>query len=245
MKHRSPFFRHFGRLLLALLAAAPVARADSLLITEVVTDPQGDHSENAGGNAVPFDSIPGSGTVSSVDEFVELHNGSADIVDLRGFALDFLDSTPSRYVFGDTSGGVLRFSPGSAVEALLPGAFVLLGNPPGALNNALSIELRDPGGALADAWVEVDANATSALDEALTRRWDGVAFGSGLERGAISPLGPPPPSAPEPASWLLVAVSALAAVRATRRTGSHAKPRKRRGSPCPPESSRRGAPTAS
>jgi hypothetical protein len=244
MKHEPLLLRLFAPLLLApLLAATTVARADSLLITEVVTDPQGDHSENAGGNAVPYDSIPGSGTVSSVDEFVELHNGGTEIVDLRGFALDFLDSTPSRYVFGDSSVGVLRFSPGSAVDALLPGAFVLLGNPPGALNNALSIELRGPDGTLADAWIEVDGNATSALDESLTRRWNGVAFGAGLERGAITPLGPPP--VPEPAPWVLVAISALAAARATRRTAGRARHRKRHGSPCPPEPSRRGAPTAS
>ncbi len=46
-----------------------VARADCIL----VTDPQADHSENSGGNGAPFDLEPGDGTVSSVDEFVELY----------------------------------------------------------------------------------------------------------------------------------------------------------------------------
>ena len=47
-------------LLLFLLSAA--ARADCILLTEVVPDPQADHSENSGGNGVPFDLEPGDGT---------------------------------------------------------------------------------------------------------------------------------------------------------------------------------------
>ena len=58
---------------------AATAHADRLGITEVVTDPQADHSESAGGNGVAFDHLPGNGSITSSDEFIELYweGGSA------------------------------------------------------------------------------------------------------------------------------------------------------------------------
>lgn len=205
--------------LLLLLAAAPAA-ADSVRITEVVTDPQADHSENTGGNGVPYDLSPGTGTISSVDEFVELFNAGSAPVDLTGYTLDFLDTTPSSYTFGATSTGLLRFTDGSSLEALLPGGFVLLGNPPGALNNSLTIELRDPLGGLHDLLPVADGNATSALDEAVARLWTGTGFRDELERAAISPLRPGAP-VPEPGGLFWLGLSVLAA--GSRATGGRAR----------------------
>lgn len=209
-------------LLLFLAAAAPRAAADSVLITEVVTDPQADHSENAGGNGVPYDLLPGTGTISSVDEFVELYNAGISSVDLTGFTLDFLDTTPSSYTFGSTAGtGTLIFASGSSLEELLPGGFVLLANPPGALNNALDVELRDPLGVLRDSLVDIDGNATSALDEAVARVWTGHGFLDETRHAPISPLDSGAP-VPEPGALGWLGLIALAVV--SRATGGRAPP---------------------
>lgn len=224
-----------------LLLAAPAA-ADSVLITEVVTDPQADHSENTGGNGMPYDLAPGTGTISSVDEFVELFNAGATPVDLTGYTLDFQDTTPSAYTFGVTSTGALRFSDGSSLEALLPGGFLLLGNPPGALNNRLEIELRDPGGALLDLLSVPDGNATSALDEAVARLWSGSAFTGELVRAGISPLRPGAP-VPEPGflGWLGLSVlgaGSLATAGRARRAASR-RPSATPRAPTDPPAARR------
>jgi len=228
------------RVLLLLLPLSLAAAADPVFFTEVVTDPQADHSENAGGNGVPFDLAPGTGTISSVDEFVELFNGGAASVDLAGFSIDFVDSTPSRYVFGTTTSGTLRFSTGSGLDALLPGGFVLLGNPPGALNNTIELVLRDAVGGELDRLKVPDGNARSALDESVALPWSGNGFLPGIERAPITPLGPVPAPAPagnapvpEPGGLALAGLSVLLGLgaRATRRRGRCGPGRIRPGAP--------------
>jgi hypothetical protein len=224
-------------LLLFLAAAAPRAAADSIRITEVVTDPQADHSENAGGNGVPYDLLPGTGTISSVDEFVELFNAGSTPLDLTGFTLAFLDTTPSSYTFGTTTGtGALLFTSGSSLEQVLPGGFVLLGNPPGALNNSLDIELRDPLGALLDLLTVTDGNATSGLDEAVARLWTGEGFLDETQQAPISPLSPGGGApVPEPDGLVWLGLSVLAgASRATGGRARRAASRRRSGAPRAP-----------
>ena len=231
----------FLPVLLALLCApAPPLRADSigLRLTEVVTDPQGDHSENTGGNGVPFDALPGEGAISSVDEYVELHFAGGAALDLRGYVLDFLDTTPTRYVFGAPSRSTLRFTPGSRVDRFLAGGFLVLGNPPGALNNRIDIELRNPLGDLVDRWSIADGNATGPDDEALARVWTGTAFLDRSERAAISPLGPGPTEpTPEPGTLLLCLAGGLtglfAAARPSVRRACSAMRRTPRAGPRP------------
>ena len=223
-----------------LLIVAAHAFADPLRITEVVTDPQADHSENVGGNGNPFDGVPGTGTVSTVDEFVEIANTGAVAVDLTGYILEFLDTTPSSYTFGTTTGGVLLFSPASTANALLPGGFVLLGNPPGALNNAIDVVLRDPDGLMADLLAIADGNASSGLNEAVARVWDGASFLEATHRAPISPLAPGTPI-PEPDLVWLAALSAVACARASvrkARPGPHHRPA---GEPGPPSRPRGAA----
>ncbi len=211
----------------------PVA-ADTILVTEVVTDPQQDHSESAGGNAIPYDLFPGTGTVSSVDEFVELYNASDEAIDLNGYALAFLDTSPSNYVFGTTTAGVTRYSPGSSLNELLAGGFVLLGNPPGAINNKIVVEVYDPHGNKLDRVEIADGKAANAAGEAVARMWDGERFLRRFFRDRITPLGPASP-VPEPATVLLLAVSGAAAAtrRRSRRASGRKRPETRQPRPCP------------
>ncbi len=229
--------RMFVRILIAAttlgLPAAPVL-ADRILITEVVTDPQGDHSESSGGNGVPFDGIPGNGTVSDTDEFVELFNAARRVVDLTGWVLEFQDTSPSRFVFGVDS-GILRFSGGSTLTAFLPGTYLVLGNPPGALNNRVDVLLRDNFGETENGFLIQNGAATSALDEAVARQ---VAESGQLitVRAPISPLGGllATQPVPEPGSILLVGISGLAAALATARRARRARLRRRHAAPPPP-----------
>jgi len=217
----------------AALALASARAAAEIIVTEVVTDPQQDHSENRGGNGTPFDAVAGTGTISSVDEFVELYNAGPAAIDLRGFELSFADGSTSTYRFGASRSGVLRFTTGSDVQAWLPGAFLLLGNPPGRLNNSLDIALRDATGLVVAVLRVDDGNATSVLDEAVARAWEGCRPAlTRLVRAAVTPLAPPPDGGPSgpcgptlpggagpvPESGTVLLVSAVLLAFGTRRT---------------------------
>ncbi|MHC4959805.1 MAG: PEP-CTERM sorting domain-containing protein, partial [Planctomycetota bacterium] len=215
---------------LALACATAPTAADQILITEVVTDPQLDHSDSAGGNGVAFDMQPGTGTVSATDEFIELFNAGCDSIDLDGYALEFADSSPTGYIFGVTTGGTLRFSTGSSINNLLPGGFVLLGNPPGSLNNAIDIEFTDPFGGLVTSISIEDGNASTALDEAVARAWTGAGFGSTYVREAVTPLGPTP-TVPEPTTALLTGLILLGAAAARPRRARRGSGRTRAAAP--------------
>ena len=110
----------------------------------------------------------------------------------------------------------------------------LVGNPPGALNNRITVLLRDPGGGVVDSLIDVDGNATGASDEALYRPWTGDRFLDDPILGPITPLGFPPAvrPVPEPATLVMVCVSGFSAalasvrrVRCARRRKRHAGPR--------------------
>ncbi len=176
--------------LAALLLPAATAGADSLLITEAVVDPQSDHSESAGGNGVPYDGVPGNGTVSTVDEFLEIYNAGPAAIDLTLYRLEFLDTTPDTLVLGSAGSVVLRFSSGSSIRALLPGGFVIIGNPPGSMNNLIEILLRAGNGTLLDRLSIANGAAQGPGDEAVARVWDGLRFLATFVRAPISPLGP-------------------------------------------------------
>jgi len=225
-------------LMLAAAFAAPRASAD-LIITEIVTDPQSDHSENSGGNATPYDSVPGNGTVSSVDEFLELYNAGPGTLDLTGYSISLQDTTPSTYTFGTTTSGTLLFSGSGSTTSLAPGEFVLLGNPPGAMNNTGEILLYDSSGDLIESFAILDGNATSVLNESVARIWSGSEFVFGTGRDRITPLAPTNPI-PEPSGLALGALTLLAAYRASARTARHAVRRRRRGGPRAGPCPRRG-----
>jgi hypothetical protein len=165
----------------------------SVLINEVVTDPQQDWNDSAGGNGVPFDAIPGNGTVSSTDEWVELLNTRGTTLNLTGWRLAMMDTSPATEVLGSGS-AVLRFSAGGSLSNFQPGERLVIGNPTGTMNNDVYLQLWDASGTLIDD-VEIgfdlegdgddgvpepgqDGNATGPDDEAIARVPDGIDTGN-------------------------------------------------------------------
>src|SRR5262249_20208066 len=105
---------------------ARVAAPGDVVINEVVTDPQTDWSSN------DFSGVPGNGTVSSIDEYVELYIKTAGL-DLDGWTIALDDGSPSS---GDlSSSGAFQVSryvgPGS-FHNTGAGAYLVLGNPQGS-----------------------------------------------------------------------------------------------------------------
>ncbi|MEM8883984.1 MAG: lamin tail domain-containing protein [Planctomycetota bacterium] len=215
---------------LLLLLAPASACADFVRITEVVTDPQSDHGESSGGNGIVFDSVPGTGSVGSTDEYVELFNHSGTLLDLTGWVLWFRDTTPSSYTFGTSTSGSLRFSEGGSITSFAAGEFLVLGNPPGALNNRIDIDLRNDVDDLIDTWSIPDGNATGLLDEAVAR----PLRGSGPIRAAATPGADTAAPVPEPGTLALFGVSAAGWWLSRRRRARRASARTRLESPLPP-----------
>ena len=48
------------------------SNSGGVCINEVVTTPQEDWNDSAGGNEIPFDSVPGNGTINDADQWLEL-----------------------------------------------------------------------------------------------------------------------------------------------------------------------------
>jgi len=168
-------------ILLLALAGAPLVFG-RVLINEIVTDPQRDWSDSAGGDGVSFNDRPGTGTLSATDEWLELVNVSRTPLDLTSWTLVMIDTTPASETLG-ASGATLRFARGGRLGAVLPGEHVVVGNPAGSLNNAIWIRLVDRAGQVVDE-VELgrgdfrgdglgdeapDGNATGVADEAVAR----------------------------------------------------------------------------
>lgn len=140
-----------------------------MLINEIVTDPVNDwgHSDGMGN---PFDGMPGVGEISASDEYIELYNAGSTVVDLTGWTLEIHDDVP------DTSeimaAGVVLVSAGSTLREVQPGAYVLIGDPPGTVSNDVYLVLRDAAGSVVDD-VEI-----GGLTESLDTEGDGVGDGA-------------------------------------------------------------------
>ena len=151
----------------------------TVVINEVVTDPQQDWSSN------DFNGVPGSGKISSVDEYVELYI-QAEGIDLSEWTIELIDGTDFS---GDlTSSGAFDVSiytseNGGTLRNSAVGDFLLLANPDGsnAMNNNVHVILKDTDGVVIDevklggqAAEAPSGNANSPGNEAVFRSPNGM-----------------------------------------------------------------------
>jgi PKD repeat protein len=132
-----------------LLSAEP----GDVVINEIVTDPQHDWSTPG------FSGEIGTGTISTVDEYIELYNASDRAIDLREWYLRVEDSTVDLFLI---TAGVL-YPSDVDVSAFAPGAYLVVGNPPGAMNNDVLVELFD--GHPNDGAQVIDSVALGSFDD--------------------------------------------------------------------------------
>lgn len=132
---------------------APPPAGNGVVINEVVMSPQHDWSKSSG-PGLPFDGTPGTGAVSSLDQYIEILNTGTTPVSLVGWRIEITDSSagpePTALASNEESGVVLTFSPGSNSAALQPGGFAVLGNPLGTIGLDAFIVLKDNRGAIVD-----------------------------------------------------------------------------------------------
>lgn len=140
-----------------------------VLISEIVVDPQADHGDSSGGNGIPFDATPGTGTIGSTDEYIELYNGSENSVNLTGWSLLMADGTDVTQSLDQAS----LFSLGGTVTEFQSGEFLVVGNPDGDMKNAISVTLFDDAASLVDSVTLDDANADNLTNEAWMRAENG------------------------------------------------------------------------
>ncbi|HYV45987.1 MAG TPA: lamin tail domain-containing protein [Myxococcaceae bacterium] len=115
-----------------------VVTPGAVVINEVVTQPQHDWNDAAG----PFDPNPGNGTKDVSDQWVELLNKSAGPLDLTGWSLAMTDATPAEEYIGFDS-AFLRFSSGCSMTSFGNGCRAVIGDPAGAMSNAVYLQLID------------------------------------------------------------------------------------------------------
>ena len=147
----------------------------NILINEVVTDPQQDWTDNSGGNTVKFDAFPGDGTITDTDEWLELYNVDNCAVDLTegtGWTLDLTDGSDAILDFQNPGSTVFVFSDGGSLTNFQSGEFLVIGNPPGAMNNDIFLELKNAFGTIVD-------DIELGNDKEGDRDGDGAADGSG------------------------------------------------------------------
>jgi hypothetical protein len=148
-------------------------------ISEVVVTPTHDWS----GATPAYTGPPGSGSISSDDEYIELLNADDVPVDLRDWVLRIKDAEIKNTKIGTQ--GTLVFSAGSTIENFMPGGYLVIGNPTGTSSTDLYVTLLSPSGAVVDD-VEIGGLTASRDTEG-----DGVGDGApaadsnGFSRGAF------------------------------------------------------------
>ncbi|MFQ5706800.1 MAG: hypothetical protein ACE5HO_05080 [bacterium] len=119
-----------------------------IVINEVVTSPQNDWNDSAGGNGVAYDNLPGTGTIDVADEWIELYNNDTTAVDLTtgtGWELIMTDATVATLNFATPDPGIVFvFSNGGSLSNFQPGEYLIIGNPPGDMEDNVFVELNQP-----------------------------------------------------------------------------------------------------
>ena len=201
-------------------AAPPVL--SGIVISEVVLAAQQDWGKSAG-VGLPFDGIPGTGTVSSRDQFIEIQNTGTVDVSLAGWSIAVIDTSDGAETITPLAndaeeGVVLSLGGGSVGNILEPGDFAVIGNPIGTVGNDALILLRDQRSVVVDKVevgvddfeddgddgapaVDQNAFALGEFDEAVARpagQADTNNDRNDFEKMFATPLGPnvPPPASP-------------------------------------------------
>nr|HPQ40763.1 Ig-like domain-containing protein [bacterium] len=165
--------------------------AGGVVINEVVVDPQQDWNDTEGGDGSPFNAVPGTGSVTTSDEWIEIYNASGQTLDINNWSLEMIDTTPETHIIGGGSGTEVFFPPSATASSFAPGAYLVIGNPTGSNNMDCYFVLRDSDGNLVDD-VEIgddpendgegdgapepgdDGNADSVANEAVARVPNGM-----------------------------------------------------------------------
>ncbi len=132
--------------------------------TEVVTDPQQDWNDSTDGDGIAFNSIPGSGTVGSTDEWIEIKNSRDVSVDLTGWSLAMNDGTDVTDAFSSST-SLFIFSDGGSLTDFQSGESLVIGNPPGDMKNTITLALYDSSNDLVDELNIDDSNADDPSNE--------------------------------------------------------------------------------
>jgi hypothetical protein len=148
--------------------ATVVVTSPGVVINEIVAEPKQDWNDTAGGNGVPFDSIPGTGAIDPTDQWIEITNTGPSQV-FVGWTLELIDAA-----------GATTVVPIGA-PTLLTGGFIVVPSPVD-LATVVTLQLKDLLGVVRDV---VDLGsvktalgpATGITDEAIARSPNGLDTG--------------------------------------------------------------------
>jgi hypothetical protein len=202
-------------LLVSYVPGAP--SPGDLLLTEVVIEPWRDWDDTQGGDGVRFNAAFGSDAPSAdQDQWVELFNASSCAIDLTAGAGWYLwmddDSPAETRALGAVP--TLEFiSPQSSLGQLLPGGYVVLGDPAqdgggkkGRLSSecALAVWYGVPGGSGSILIDRVELDGPGGLDPLGNGDGNGAPLGvaaSSAQESVYRKNGPPYANSGTPADW--------------------------------------------
>ena len=159
-----------------------------VVINEAVVDPQQDWSDSEGGDGIAFNNTPGTGSITTSDEWIELYNASNQSLDITNWKLEMVDTSPETHVIGSGSGTEVYYPASSTSSNFQPGSYLIIGNPVGSNNNSCYFILKDAQDRVIDD-VEIgdDLEGDGEGDGAPEAGEDGGATGVNDEAIARSP----------------------------------------------------------
>lgn len=180
-----------GSSVLDAMSADAATVLPRVLISEIVAYPVSDLSRSDRSGA-PFAGGSGSGAVNGRDQLIELYNADREPVDLRGWTLEMRDTSSA--TLDIESHDLIAITAGSSIDALAPGHFLVLGDPPDFLSTDGYFVLRNATGEVIDD-VEIgglvqsrDFENDGVGDGAPDSTWNGFARGA-FDEAIARPFG--------------------------------------------------------